>query len=154
MHAQALGAQTTVDMQVHASQTHVGQLAWLLPGREQAHASAATPASAAAQPDDCVQAWDTLFWFAILVGMSGQLNSLGVIRLFSDAVGGKLAAWNLSWQAVFGILNVAYFVLHYAFASQTAHVSALYAAFLGMMLSAGVPLLPGSPLYPHVLSML
>ena len=86
----------------------------------------------------CVQAWDTLFWFAVLVGMSGQLTQQGVIRLFSDAVGGKLAAWNLGWQGVFAILNVAYFGLHYVFASQTAHVSALYAAFLGMMLAAGV----------------
>ena len=89
------------------------------------------------------QAWDTLFWFAVLVGMSGQLNSMGVIKLFADGISGRLAAWNLGWQAVFAILNVAYFLLHYIFASQTAHVSALYAAFLGMMLSAGAPLWTG-----------
>lgn len=85
------------------------------------------------------QAWDTLFWFAILVGMSGQLNSLGVVKFFSDAVGSKLAAFNLGWYKVFGVLNVAYFGLHYMFASQTAHVSALYAAFVAMMLASGVP---------------
>ena len=62
---------------------------------------------------------------------------MGVIKLFSDGISGKLAAWNLGWQAVFGILNVSYFALHYIFASQTAHVSALYAAFLGMMVAAG-----------------
>lgn len=83
------------------------------------------------------QAWDTLFWFAILVGMSGQLNSLGVVKFFSDAVGSKLAAFNLGWYKVFGVLNVAYFGLHYMFASQTAHVSALYAAFVAMMLASG-----------------
>ena len=44
---------------------------------------------------------------------------------------------NMGWQAVFGLLNVAYFLLHYMFASQTAHVGALYSAFLAMMLSAG-----------------
>lgn len=32
-----------------------------------------------------------------------------------------------------------YFVLHYLFASQTAHVGALYGAFLAMMLGTGVP---------------
>ena len=32
-------------------------------------------------------AWDTLFWFAVLVGMSGQLNSLGVISHFANQVG-------------------------------------------------------------------
>lgn len=69
--------------------------------------------------------------------MSGQLNSLGVIKYFADVVGGKLAATNLGWPAVFCVLNMAYFGLHYMFASQTAHVGALYAAFLAMMLSAG-----------------
>ncbi|KAL3130986.1 cytochrome P450-dit2 [Trebouxia sp. C0009 RCD-2024] len=91
---------------------------------------------------DCLNyppAWDTLFWFAVLVGMSGQLNSLGVIKYFADVVGGKLVAMNMGWPAVFGLLNLAYFLLHYMFASQTAHVGALYSAFLAMMLSAGVP---------------
>ncbi len=69
--------------------------------------------------------------------MSGQLNALGVIKHFADAVGGRLVAMNLSWQAVFGLLNAVYFGLHYMFASQTAHVGALYAAFLAMMLAAG-----------------
>lgn len=88
----------------------------------------------------CLQAWDTLFWFAVLVGMSGQLNSLGVITYFADSVGGRLVALNLGWPAVFGVLNATYFGLHYMFASQTAHVGALYAAFLAMMLSAGMAL--------------
>ena len=70
---------------------------------------------------------------------AGQLNSLGVIKFFADVVGGKLVAMNMGWPAVFGLLNVAYFFLHYMFASQTAHVGALYSAFLAMMLSAGAP---------------
>ena len=52
-----------------------------------------------------MQAWDTLFWFAVLVGMSGQLNSSGVISHFADIVGGKLTAMNMGWQPVFGLLN-------------------------------------------------
>ena len=62
---------------------------------------------------------------------------MGVIKHFADVVGGKLVEMNLGWQAVFGLLNVAYFLLHYMFASQTAHVGALYSAFLAMMLTAG-----------------
>lgn len=93
-----------------------------------------------------MQAWDTLFWFAVLVGMSGQLNSSGVISHFADIVGGKLTSMNMGWQPVFGLLNGAYFVLHYMFASQTAHVGALYAAFLAMMLSAGDASCPSSKL--------
>ena len=76
-----------------------------------------------------IQRW--ILWHA------GQLNSMGVIKHFADVVGGKLVEMNLGWQAVFGLLNVAYFLLHYMFASQTAHVGALYSAFLAMMLTAG-----------------
>lgn len=50
--------------------------------------------------------------------MSGQLNSLGVIDHFASAVGNKLVAANLGWKALFGVLNLAYFGLHYMFASQ------------------------------------
>jgi DASS family divalent anion:Na+ symporter len=91
---------------------------------------------------DCLTypaAWDTLFWFAVLVGMSGQLNSLGVISHFANLVGSQLVAANMGWPIVFLLLNAAYFILHYMFASQTAHVGALYSAFLAMMLSTGVP---------------
>lgn len=64
---------------------------------------------------------------------------MGVIKYFADVVGGKLVAMNMGWQPVFGLLSAAYFGLHYMFASQTAHVGALYSAFLAMMLSAGMP---------------
>jgi divalent anion:Na+ symporter, DASS family len=72
-----------------------------------------------------------------LSGIAGQLNGLGVISYFATEVGKVLAAANLSWQPIFALLNVVYFFLHYMFASQTAHVGALYSAFLAMMLSAG-----------------
>ncbi|KAI7837138.1 hypothetical protein COHA_009016 [Chlorella ohadii] len=91
---------------------------------------------------DCLvysSAWDTLFWFAILVGMSGQLNSQGVVQYFAGVVGQKLVALNLGWRSAFALLNAAYFLLHYGFAAQTAHVGALYPAFLAMQLTAGVP---------------
>lgn len=71
------------------------------------------------------------------MGMSGQLNSMGVIKYAADSVGGVLVKANLGWQTVFGLLNLVYFGLHYLFASQTAHVGALYAAFLAMMLASG-----------------
>lgn len=91
---------------------------------------------------DCLaekSAWDTLVWFAVLVGMSGQLNALGLVRALSDSVAGALAAAHLSWPAVAALTNGAYFAMHYVFASQTAHVGALLAACLGVMLSAGAP---------------
>lgn len=91
---------------------------------------------------DCLtntSAWDTLTWFAVLVGMSGQLNAMGVIKVFSDVAGSFLQSMSLSWGAVFAVLHVLYFALHYGFASQTAHVGALYSAFIAMMLASGCP---------------
>ncbi len=72
-------------------------------------------------------------------GVAGQLNALGVTGYFADTVGRQLASANLGWQPVFGLLSVVYYGLHYMFASQTAHVGALYSAFLAMMLSSGEP---------------
>ncbi|PNW81792.1 hypothetical protein CHLRE_06g260450v5 [Chlamydomonas reinhardtii] len=84
-------------------------------------------------------AWDTLCWFAVLIGMSGQLNSMGVINAFAGAMGNVLTSLNMGWMPLFGLLHVAFFVMHYMFASQTAHVGALYSAFCAMMLASGVP---------------
>jgi len=92
--------------------------------------------------DDALEekgAWDTLVWFAILIGMSGQLNALGVVGWLSSSVSQVLVSMKLGWMSAFGMLHVGYYLLHYLFASQTAHVGALYAAFLGMMISSGAP---------------
>lgn len=91
---------------------------------------------------DCLSytpAWDTLTWFAVLIGMSNAMNDLGVISYFAGQVGAALTAMNLAWPVLFTLLHVVFFYLHYLFASQTAHVGALFAAFLALMLSAGIP---------------
>lgn len=92
--------------------------------------------------DDCLSeksAWDTLAWFAVLVGMAGQLTNLGIVTWMSDCVAKSLQSFSLSWPAAFGVLQASYFLIHYLFASQTGHVGALYSAFLAMQLAAGVP---------------
>ncbi|CAA0806709.1 Dicarboxylate transporter 2.1- chloroplastic [Striga hermonthica] len=92
--------------------------------------------------DDCLSeksAWDTLAWFAVLVGMASQLTSLGIVSWMSSCVANLLQSLSLSWPAAFGVLQAAYFFIHYLFASQTGHVGALYSAFLAMHLAAGVP---------------
>ncbi|XP_078162638.1 dicarboxylate transporter 2.1, chloroplastic isoform X1 [Carex rostrata] len=92
--------------------------------------------------DDCLSeksAWDTLAWFAVLVGMAGQLTNLGLVSWMSSCVAKFLASFSLSWPAAFGMLQASYFFLHYVFASQTGHVGALYSAFLAMHLASGVP---------------
>ncbi|KVH93407.1 Sodium/sulfate symporter [Cynara cardunculus var. scolymus] len=92
--------------------------------------------------DDCLtekSAWDTLAWFAVLVGMAAQLTNLGIVTWMSNCVASSLKSLSLSWPAAFSVLQAAYFLIHYMFASQTGHVGALYSAFLAMNLAAGVP---------------
>lgn len=82
-------------------------------------------------------AWNTLTWFSVLVMMAGQLNELGFIPWLSKSIGSSLHGMN--WIFVLIILIVAYFYSHYLFASATAHVSAMYGAFLAVAVSGGVP---------------
>lgn len=82
-------------------------------------------------------AWNTLTWFSVLVMMATQLNVLGFIPWLSKSIAGALTGVN--WVVAFVILVLAYFYSHYLFASSTAHVSAMYSAFLGVAISAGVP---------------
>jgi len=91
---------------------------------------------------DCLQekgAWDTLTWFAVLVGMSGMLEKLGLISYIAQSVSSFMAAASMPWYTSMALLHAAYFAVHYLFASQTAQVGALYVAFLAMMTQAGAP---------------
>jgi divalent anion:Na+ symporter, DASS family len=83
------------------------------------------------------RAWDALVWFAVLIMMADQLNELGVVKIFSAKLFAGLAGW--AWPAALMTLVAAYCYIHYGFASMTAHVTALYPAFLGAALAAGAP---------------
>ncbi|HQU09803.1 MAG TPA: anion permease, partial [Opitutales bacterium] len=48
-----------------------------------------------------------------------------------------VAHWN--WLTAFAVLALVYFYSHYLFASNAAHVSAMYAAFLATALAVGTP---------------
>lgn len=82
-------------------------------------------------------AWDTLVWFAALVMMASFLNSLGLIPWFSETMGNLVG--EISWIPAFLILSLVYLYSHYLFASNTAHISAMYAAFLAVALAVGTP---------------
>lgn len=57
--------------------------------------------------------------------------------MFSDWAGGQLSHLLLPWPVLFAGMHLLFFSMHYLFASQTAHVGALYAAFCSLMISAG-----------------
>jgi DASS family divalent anion:Na+ symporter len=82
-------------------------------------------------------AWDTLVWFAALVMMAGFLNKLGMIPWFSKAIGDSMLGHG--WIFAFLVLSLVYFYSHYFFASNTAHVASMYAAFLGVAIALGAP---------------
>jgi DASS family divalent anion:Na+ symporter len=82
-------------------------------------------------------AWDTLVWFAVLVMLAGQLAELGFIGWFSGQIASGVDG--MSWQVAFVILSLVYFYAHYLFASNTAQVAAMYAAFLATAIAVGAP---------------
>ncbi len=82
-------------------------------------------------------AWNTLVWFAALVMMATYLNELGLIPWFGETMGTAVAG--ISWATAFLILSLVYFYSHYLFASNTAHVSFMYGAFLVVAIAVGTP---------------
>lgn len=81
-------------------------------------------------------AWNTLTWFAALVAMADGLRRTGFVAWFAQGFAGHLAG--LPPATAVGLLVTAFFLVHYLFASTTAHATAL----LPMMLAAGSAL-PG-----------
>lgn len=82
-------------------------------------------------------AWNTLVWFSVFVLMADQLNKLGFIPWLSKLIAHSLGGF--SWPIVLVLLILFFFYSHYLFASATAHVSAMYAALLGVAVAAGAP---------------
>ena len=76
-------------------------------------------------------------WFAALVMMATFLAELGLIPWLSEQMSG--AVGGMGWIPAFIILTLVYFYSHYLFASNTAHVAAMYAAFLATAIAVGAP---------------
>lgn len=82
-------------------------------------------------------AWDTFIWFATLVTLSAFLNKFGMTTWFSQWVVGHV--YGFSW--IFGFIFIAliYFYTHYFFASNVAHIGAMYAPLLVVAVALGTP---------------
>ncbi|CAK0890692.1 unnamed protein product, partial [Prorocentrum cordatum] len=95
--------------------------------------------------DDCVKnkaAWSTFVNFALLVSLASMLNNLGIVSWLATTITGLITAAGLGGVSAFFVIVVAYWLVHYAFASQVAHVSALFQPFLLMLVQTGTPPLP------------
>ncbi|RMX10752.1 DASS family sodium-coupled anion symporter [Allofranklinella schreckenbergeri] len=95
--------------------------------------------------DDVIKeksAWDTIVWFGALVMMASFLNKLGLIGWFAKTMESGIGHLGLGWLGASALLMLVYLYAHYMFASTTAHITAMFAAFYGAGLALGAPALP------------
>ncbi|MGQ4877372.1 anion permease [Billgrantia sp. LNSP4103-1] len=92
-------------------------------------------------------AWNTFVWFATLVALAGGLSQVGFVGWFGDLVGARIS--HLDPLVAMLALTVIFYLLHYFFASVTAHVTAL----LPVMLAAASGI-PGIDMHMFVLLLL
>jgi DASS family divalent anion:Na+ symporter len=81
--------------------------------------------------------WDVFVWYGAIFQMARALADAGVTTAFADAAGRATAG--VPWPVTFVALIFVYLYAHYAFATITARVSALYAALLLVLLASGTP---------------
>jgi L-tartrate/succinate antiporter len=74
------------------------------------------------------RAWNTLTWFATLVTLADGLNRVGFLRWFARRTVGMLGELSVTVQMA--SIVVVFFVIHYMFASLTAHTTALLPVFV------------------------
>lgn len=84
-------------------------------------------------------AWDTVVWFSALVMMAGFLGKLGLVSWLALTVGNGIDSLGLSWVVGMLILVLVYVYSHYFFASTTAHITAMFAAFFAAGMALGAP---------------
>lgn len=77
------------------------------------------------------QAWNTLVWFGTLVTLASGLAQVGFVAWLAETIGGQMAGLSPTMAMV--VLTLVFFLVHYMFASVTAHVTAV----LPVMLAVG-----------------
>jgi divalent anion:Na+ symporter, DASS family len=82
-------------------------------------------------------AWEVFIWYGGLVNLATALGETGLTKLFAE----KMASYTngMNWTIALAILVFIYFYSHYAFASITAHVTAMYVPFLVVTIAVGSP---------------
>ena len=73
-------------------------------------------------------AWNVLVWFATLVALASGLAKVGILKWIGTLAEASLSG--LSPTALVVAMLIVFFILHYFFASVTAHVSALLPVFI------------------------
>jgi DASS family divalent anion:Na+ symporter len=82
-------------------------------------------------------AWDVFVWYGGLLVLGEMLNATRVPAAFTAWVGSTLP--HLPWFGVLLVTLVIYFYTHYAFATVTVHVLAMFAPFVALVIGLGAP---------------
>ncbi len=82
-------------------------------------------------------AWDIFVWYGGLLRLGKALGDAGVTAEFARAVSSMLSG--SGWIVLFIGALLIYFYAHYGFASITAHILAMYPAFLAVLIAQGAP---------------
>jgi L-tartrate/succinate antiporter len=85
------------------------------------------------------QAWNILVWFATLVTLADGLRLVGFLNWFSAITAGAMKGIPVMWMVV--LFVAIFFIVHYMFASLTAHTAALLPVFLATAMAV-----PGMPI--------
>jgi DASS family divalent anion:Na+ symporter len=82
--------------------------------------------------------WSVFVWYGGLIRLGTALNDTGVPKAFAEGVASMFPG--LGWVGLFAIALAVYYYSHYAFASITTHILAMYPAFLSVLVVKGAPL--------------
>ncbi len=82
-------------------------------------------------------AWEVFIWYGGLVMMAIALGETAIPKTFADVIASFTQGW--SWPIALAILALIFFYSHYAFASITAHVTAMFIPFLAVTVAIGAP---------------
>ncbi|MEJ7625021.1 MAG: DASS family sodium-coupled anion symporter [Pyrinomonadaceae bacterium] len=86
---------------------------------------------------DETHAWEVFIWYGGLVMMATALGETTIPKLFAASVASVTDG--LRWPIALLILALVFFYAHYAFASITAHVTAMFIPFLAVTVAVGAP---------------
>ncbi|WP_418186277.1 anion permease [Aliarcobacter vitoriensis] len=93
-------------------------------------------------------AFNVFIWFATLVALADGLKKVGLIQYLNDNVSSIFT--DMSLTSAMLILIVLFYILHYFFASTTAHVTALVPVFIAV----AAQIVPSEQLLPFTILLL
>ncbi|HLH42385.1 MAG TPA: DASS family sodium-coupled anion symporter [Bryobacteraceae bacterium] len=82
--------------------------------------------------------WAVFIWYGGLIRLGTALNDTGVPKAFAEAVARLFPG--LGWVGLLALALAVYYYAHYAFASITTHMLAMFPAFLAVLAAKGAPL--------------